>query len=75
VHQISSETDPDLAFVVAHWHDLPAATKRNIMHVVRSYATTPDPPARREAVRKALEQAHSEDQTEDRTYEPMGGEP
>jgi hypothetical protein len=65
----AAQTDPDLRLIVAHWPDLPDDAKRNILHVVRSYATTPDAEARREAVQQALEQAHSDDQTQDRTYE------
>jgi len=73
VHQISSDIDPDLALIVAHWQDLPNATKRNILHVVRSYAKTPDAQARREAVRDALRRAHADDRQADRMHE--GGEP
>lgn len=69
MHQISSDIDPDLRLIVVHWHDLPDDAKRNIMHVVRSYAKTPDAQARREAVRAALEQAHSEDRQADRMHE------
>lgn len=65
---ISSDTDPDLAFVAEHWHDLPDDAKRNILHVVKSYARTPDADARREGVRAALQQAHSDDRQADATY-------
>lgn len=65
----AAQTDPDLALIVEHWHDLPDDAKRNIQHVVKSYAKTPDPTARREGVRAALEQAHATDQSQDRTYE------
>jgi hypothetical protein len=55
---LQSDFDPDRAFIVDHWHDLPDDVKRSIMHVVRSYAKTPDPEARRAAVQDALLRAH-----------------
>lgn len=73
MHQISSDIDPDLAFVVAHWHDLPDAVKARILDIVRSETWTPDAAARREAVQAALQQAHSDDRQADRMHE--GGEP
>lgn len=74
MHMISSDTDPDLAFVAEHWHDLPDDARRNILHVVKSYTRTPDEDRRREACLDALQQAHSDNREGDRTYEPMGGE-
>lgn len=70
---ISSDTDPDLAFVVEHWHDLPDAVKARILDVVKPYAKTPDATARRQAVEQALQQAHNPDRAKDRTFD--GSEP
>lgn len=67
--------DPDLAFIVAHWHSLPDRVKREIRDTVQPYAKTPDADARRQAVLDALRQAHDDDQNGDRTYRPKGGEP
>lgn len=65
---ISSDTDPDLAFVVEHWHDLKPAVRRTILDVVRSEIRTPDTDRRRAAVLDALRQAHSDDRQADATY-------
>jgi hypothetical protein len=65
----AAQTDPDLRLIVAHWPDLPDAVKARILDIAKPYARTPDPTARREAVQDALRQAHSDDQTQDRTYE------
>ena len=58
VHEIPAGTDPDLAFIVSHWHDLPDTTKASILDIVRCYSRTPDAGARRRAVQQALRKAH-----------------
>ncbi|MBP7051591.1 MAG: hypothetical protein KBE65_11295 [Phycisphaerae bacterium] len=35
-------TDPDLAFVVAHWNDLKPDIRRAILHKVKSSIRTPN---------------------------------
>lgn len=38
-----AQTDPDLAFVVRHWHDLKPDIRRTILHTVRSSIHSTDP--------------------------------
>jgi len=67
----AAQIDPDLRQIIDAWHDLPDAAKARILDTVKPYCRTPDRDARREAVQDALRQAHSDDQSQDRTY---GGE-
>ncbi len=60
VQQECAYSDPDLREVIAAWGNLPADVKRSVLHVVRSCRPA-DPGTRREAVRDALKQSHSDD--------------
>jgi hypothetical protein len=39
--------DPDLGFIVSHWHDLKLDVRRSIMHTVRASIHPPDADRRR----------------------------
>ncbi len=39
---LETDFDPDLAFIVRHWHDLKPDIRRVILHTVRSSIRTPD---------------------------------
>jgi hypothetical protein len=68
VRGIPGDIDPDLAFIVAHWHDLKPDSRRMVLDTVRSEIHTPDADARREACVSALTQAQAEDREQDRQY-------